>query len=101
MRRDCWQSLCNIWAAERWQETSTTMKVNWAANPEANTHTSGFVSFAIHRSILEKELKWPPTFQKVFDKTHKKKGTDQYISDRAQEESYSQQMTEKYAREKE
>ncbi|MQM03025.1 hypothetical protein Taro_035802 [Colocasia esculenta] len=74
------------------------MKVNRAANPEANMHTSGFVSFATHQSRLEKELKRPPTFQEVFDKTHKKKGTDQYISDRAREvaESYSQQMTKKY-----
>ncbi|MQL79167.1 hypothetical protein Taro_011607 [Colocasia esculenta] len=75
------------------------MKVNRAANLEANMHTSGSVSFATHQSRLEKELKWAPTFQEVFDKTHKKKGTDQYISNRAQEvaESYSQQMIEKYA----
>ncbi|MQM17710.1 hypothetical protein Taro_050687 [Colocasia esculenta] len=37
MRRDYWETLCNIWAAERWQQTSTTMKEN--------------------------ELKRPPTFQ--------------------------------------
>ncbi|MQM22132.1 hypothetical protein Taro_055181, partial [Colocasia esculenta] len=51
----------------------------------------------------EKELKWPPTFQKAFDKTHKKKGMDQYISNRGREvaESYSQQMTEKYVGEEE
>ncbi|MQM17821.1 hypothetical protein Taro_050800 [Colocasia esculenta] len=40
-----------------------------------------------HRGSLchheEHELKRPPTFQEVFDKTHKKKGTDQYIRDRA------------------
>ncbi|MQL73934.1 hypothetical protein Taro_006287 [Colocasia esculenta] len=97
MRRDYWEILCNIWVAERWQQTSTTMKVNRAANPEANMHTSGFVSFATHQSRLEKELKRPPTFQEVFDKIHKKKGTDQYISDKAREvASYSQQMTEKY-----
>ncbi|MQM16126.1 hypothetical protein Taro_049081 [Colocasia esculenta] len=79
------------------------MKVNRAANLEANMHTSGSVSFATHQSKLEKELKRPPTFQEVFDKTHKKKGTDQYISDRAREvaESYSQQMTEKYSGEEE
>ncbi|MQM03390.1 hypothetical protein Taro_036170 [Colocasia esculenta] len=95
MRRDYWEGLCNIWAAERWQQTSTTMKVNRAANLEANMHTSGSVSFATHQSRL---LKRPPTFQEVFDKTHKKKGTDQYISDRAREvaELYSQQMIEKY-----
>ncbi|MQM18924.1 hypothetical protein Taro_051925 [Colocasia esculenta] len=103
MRRDYWETLCNIWAAERWQQTSTIMKVNQAANPEANMHTSGSVSFATHQSTLKKELKRPPTFQEVFDKTHKKKGTDQYISDRAREvaESYSQQMTEKYVGEEE
>ncbi|MQM11481.1 hypothetical protein Taro_044390, partial [Colocasia esculenta] len=36
-----------------------------------------YVSFIME----EKELKWPPTFQEVFDKAHKEKGTDQYISD--------------------
>ncbi|MQM04220.1 hypothetical protein Taro_037013 [Colocasia esculenta] len=103
MRGDYWETLCNIWAAEIWQQTSTTMKVNRAANPEANMHTSGSVSFAIHQSRLEKELKMPLTFQEVFDKTHKKKRMDQYISDRAREvaESYSQQMTEKYVGEEE
>ncbi|MQM14249.1 hypothetical protein Taro_047178 [Colocasia esculenta] len=79
------------------------MKVNQAANPEANMHTSWSISFATHQSRLETELKRPPTFQEVFDKTHKKKETDQYISDRAREvaESYSQQMTEKYTGEEE
>ncbi|MQM08968.1 hypothetical protein Taro_041827 [Colocasia esculenta] len=80
MRRDYWESLCNIWSTERWQQTSTTMKVNRVANPEANMHTSGSVSFVTHQSRLEKELKRPPTFQ---------------------EESYSQQMTEKYTEEEE
>ncbi|MQL98414.1 hypothetical protein Taro_031121 [Colocasia esculenta] len=98
MRRDYSQGLCNKWAAERWQDTSTTMKVNRAANPEANKHTSGSVSFATHQSRLENELNRPSTFLEVFDKTHMKKGTYQHISDRARvvAESYSQQMTEKY-----
>ncbi|MQM03845.1 hypothetical protein Taro_036633, partial [Colocasia esculenta] len=68
MRRDYWETLCNIWAVERWQQTSTIMKVNRAANPEANMYTGGSVSFATHQSRLE---------------------------------SYSQQMTEKYAGEDE
>ncbi|MQM22913.1 hypothetical protein Taro_055972 [Colocasia esculenta] len=103
MRRDYWKGLCNIWAAERWQETSTKIKVNRATNPEANKHTSGSVSFATHPSRLEMELKRPPTFQEVFDKTHKKKRTDQYISDGAREvaQLYSQQMIEKYVGEEE
>ncbi|MQL70966.1 hypothetical protein Taro_003293, partial [Colocasia esculenta] len=53
MRRDYWKGLCNIWAVERWQETSTPMKVNRAANLEANKHTSGSVSFATQQSRLE------------------------------------------------
>ncbi|MQL80885.1 hypothetical protein Taro_013340 [Colocasia esculenta] len=53
MRRDYWETLCNIWAAERWQQTSTIMKVNRAANPEANMHTGGSVSFATHQFRLE------------------------------------------------
>ncbi|MQM13067.1 hypothetical protein Taro_045989, partial [Colocasia esculenta] len=43
MRRDYWESLCNIWAAERWQQTSTTMKVNRTANPEAYSIQMGVV----------------------------------------------------------
>ncbi|MQL96612.1 hypothetical protein Taro_029292 [Colocasia esculenta] len=78
MRRDYWQGLCNIWVEERWQEASTTMKVNRATNLEANKHTSGFVSFVTHQSRLQ-----------VFDKTHKKKGIKQYISDRAREVAMS------------
>ncbi|MQL99800.1 hypothetical protein Taro_032528, partial [Colocasia esculenta] len=102
MRRDYWEGLCNTWAVERWQETSRIMKVNRAVNPEANKHTSGSVSFATHQSRLKMELKWPLTFLEVFDKTHKKKGAEQYISDRAREvASYSQQMTEKYVGEEE
>ncbi|MQL86006.1 hypothetical protein Taro_018539 [Colocasia esculenta] len=103
MRRDYWETLCNIWATQRWQQTSTIMKVNRAADPVANMHTGGSVSFATHQSRLENELKRLPTFQEMFDRTHKKKGTDQYISDKAREvvESYSQQMTEKYAGEDE
>ncbi|MQM05925.1 hypothetical protein Taro_038741 [Colocasia esculenta] len=37
----------------------------------------------------EKELKQPTTFQVVFDKIHKKKGMDKYISDRAREVVYA------------
>ncbi|MQM16926.1 hypothetical protein Taro_049888 [Colocasia esculenta] len=90
------------------------MKVNRAANPEANKHTCGSVSFATHQSRLVliyvmffcqigKRVKTAFDISEVFDKTHKKKGTDQYISDRAQKvaESYSQHMTKKYAREDE
>ncbi|MQL91875.1 hypothetical protein Taro_024499, partial [Colocasia esculenta] len=68
MRGEYWETLCDIWAAEKWQQTSSIMKVNRAANPEANMHSSGSVSFATHQSRLEKELKRQPTFSEVFDR---------------------------------
>ncbi|MQM23079.1 hypothetical protein Taro_056140, partial [Colocasia esculenta] len=46
----------------------------------------------------EVQFKQPPQFQKLFDETHKKKGTNDYISEKAQEvaESYSRGMDERY-----
>ncbi|MQM09176.1 hypothetical protein Taro_042044, partial [Colocasia esculenta] len=46
----------------------------------------------------EAQLKRPPQFQGIFDQTHKKKGTDDYISQKAREvaESYSRGMDEMY-----
>ncbi|MQL73002.1 hypothetical protein Taro_005341 [Colocasia esculenta] len=43
-------------------------------------------------------LKRPSKFQQLFDQTHKKKGTDDHISEKAQEvaESYSRGMDERY-----
>ncbi|MQL86726.1 hypothetical protein Taro_019262, partial [Colocasia esculenta] len=74
-----------------------------ATNLHNNESESGDQSRGQHAYKWEKELKRHLTFQEVFDKTHKKKGMDQYISERAREvaESYSQQMTEKYVGEEE
>ncbi|MQL93993.1 hypothetical protein Taro_026641 [Colocasia esculenta] len=46
----------------------------------------------------ETQLKRPPQFQELFDQTHKKKGTDDYISEKAREvaESCSRGMEERY-----
>ncbi|MQL80340.1 hypothetical protein Taro_012792 [Colocasia esculenta] len=52
-------------------------------------HAYKWVCLLCDQSRMEKELKRPPTFQEVFDKTHKKK------------ELYSHQMTEKYTEEEE
>ncbi|MQL70835.1 hypothetical protein Taro_003168 [Colocasia esculenta] len=72
----------------------------------ASIHESygrGAVSICMDDDRKEKELKRQPTFSEVFDRTHKKKGTYAYISDRARvvAQSYSQQMTEKYVGEDE
>ncbi|MQL84451.1 hypothetical protein Taro_016963, partial [Colocasia esculenta] len=99
MRKEYWMELCDIWRAEKWNENSSKAKQNRAAHPEANLHTSGFVSFATHKARLEVvQLKRPPQFQELFDETHKKKGTNDYISEKAREvaESYSRGMDEMY-----
>ncbi|MQM11450.1 hypothetical protein Taro_044358, partial [Colocasia esculenta] len=98
MRKEYWTELCDIWGAEKWNENSNKAKQNRATHPEANLHTSGSVSFATHKARLEVQLKRPPQFQELFDETHKKKGTNDYISEKAREvaESYSRGMDERY-----
>ncbi|MQL73011.1 hypothetical protein Taro_005356 [Colocasia esculenta] len=88
--------LCMIWGGEKWNENSAKAKLNRAAHPEANVHTSGSVSFAMHKARLEAQLKQPPQFQELFHQTHKKKGTNDYISEKAREESYSRGMNKRY-----
>ncbi|MQM07530.1 hypothetical protein Taro_040359 [Colocasia esculenta] len=53
MRKEYWIELCVIWGGEKWNENSAKAKQNRAAHPEANVHTSGFVSFATHKARLE------------------------------------------------
>ncbi|MQM21225.1 hypothetical protein Taro_054261 [Colocasia esculenta] len=52
----------------------------------------------MHKARLEVQFKRPPQFQELFDETHKKKGTNDYISEKAREvaESYSRGMDERY-----
>ncbi|MQL69634.1 hypothetical protein Taro_001915 [Colocasia esculenta] len=85
MRKEYWIDLCVICGGEKWNESSNKAKENRAAHPEANVHTSGSVSFATHKPRLEAQLKRPPQFQELFYQTHKKKGTDDYISQKARE----------------
>ncbi|MQL86399.1 hypothetical protein Taro_018933 [Colocasia esculenta] len=98
MRKEYWIELCDIWGVEKWNENSAKAKQNRAAHPEVNVHTSGSVSFATQKAKLEVQCKRPPQFQELFDETHKKKGTNDYISEKAREvaESYSRGMDERY-----
>ncbi|MQL79778.1 hypothetical protein Taro_012225 [Colocasia esculenta] len=98
MRKEYWIKLCDIWGAEKWNENSAKTKQNRAAHSKANVHTSGSVSFATHKARLEVQLKRPPQFQELFDETHKKEVTNDYINEKAREvaESYSRGMDERY-----
>ncbi|MQL83196.1 hypothetical protein Taro_015687 [Colocasia esculenta] len=82
MRRDYWESLCHRCATGPWQERSQEAKRNRAAHSEKNVHTIGSVSYATHSQKLRDELERAPTFCELFDRTDKRKGTDDYVSER-------------------
>ncbi|MQM18706.1 hypothetical protein Taro_051700 [Colocasia esculenta] len=83
LRRDYWESLCERWATGPWQERSQAAKCNRSTHPEKNVHTSGSVSYVTHSQKLHHELERAPTFRELFDRTHKRKGTDDYVSESA------------------
>ncbi|MQM12686.1 hypothetical protein Taro_045604, partial [Colocasia esculenta] len=82
MRRDYWESLCHRWATGPWQGRSQAAKRNRAAHSEKNRH----------------ELECAPTFRELFDWTHKRKGTDDYVSESARTiaETYDRTMADRY-----
>ncbi|MQL95024.1 hypothetical protein Taro_027682 [Colocasia esculenta] len=99
LRRDYWESLCHRWATGPWQERSPAAKRNRVIHPEKNVHTSGSVSYATHSQKLYHELERAPTFCELFDRTHKRKGTDDYVSESARTiaETYDRTMADRYA----
>ncbi|MQM12834.1 hypothetical protein Taro_045755 [Colocasia esculenta] len=72
---------------------------NRSTHPEKNVHTSGSVSYATHSQKLHHEFERAPTFRELFDRTHKRKGTDDYVSESARTiaETYDRTMAERYA----
>ncbi|MQL85625.1 hypothetical protein Taro_018147, partial [Colocasia esculenta] len=98
MRTDYWESLCHHWATRPWQERSHAAKRNRTAHLKKNVHTSGLVSYATHNQKLSHELERAPTFHELFDRTHKRKGTDDYVSERARmiSETYDRTMADRY-----
>ncbi|MQL78737.1 hypothetical protein Taro_011155, partial [Colocasia esculenta] len=99
MRRDHWECLYHRWATGPWQERSQAAKRNRAAHSKKNVHTSGSVSYATHSQKLRHELEHAPTFRELFDRTHKRKGTNDYVSERARTiaETYDRTMADRYA----
>ncbi|MQM19425.1 hypothetical protein Taro_052428 [Colocasia esculenta] len=99
LRRDYWESLCEHWATGPWQEQSQAAKRNRSTHLEKNVHTSGSVSYATHSQKLHHELERAPTFRELFHQTHKRKGTDDYVSESARTiaETYDKTMADRYA----
>ncbi|MQL87593.1 hypothetical protein Taro_020131, partial [Colocasia esculenta] len=86
------------WAIGPWQERSQEAKRNRSTHPEKNVHTSGSVSYATHSQKLHHKLERAPTFRELFDRTHKRKGTDDYVSENARTiaETYDRTMADRY-----
>ncbi|MQL98832.1 hypothetical protein Taro_031552 [Colocasia esculenta] len=100
LRKEYWESLCHRWATGPWQERSQAAKRNRATHPEKNLHTSGYVSYATHnKKLVTSRARACPTFRELFDRTHKRKGTDDYVSESARTivETYDRTMTNRYA----
>ncbi|MQL67944.1 hypothetical protein Taro_000224, partial [Colocasia esculenta] len=99
LRRDYWESLCERWATRPWQEWSQAAKCNRSTHPEKNVHTSGSVSYVTHSQKLHHEIEVAPTFCELFDRTHKRKGMDDYVSESARTiaETYDRTMADRYA----
>ncbi|MQM21989.1 hypothetical protein Taro_055036 [Colocasia esculenta] len=99
MRRDYWESLCHCWATGPWQKMSQAAKRNRAAHPEKNVHTSGSVSYVTRSQKLRHDLERPPTFRELFDRTHKRKGMDDYVIESARTiaKTYDRTMADRYA----
>ncbi|MQL88309.1 hypothetical protein Taro_020859 [Colocasia esculenta] len=83
LRRDYWESLSEHWAAGPWQQRSQATIRNRATQPKKNVHTSGSVSYATHSKKMHHDLERAPTFRELFDRTHKRKGTDDYVTESA------------------
>ncbi|MQM21576.1 hypothetical protein Taro_054619 [Colocasia esculenta] len=85
MRRDYWESLCHCWATRPWQERS---------------QTANAIGQLIHKRmcILRHKLERAPTFRELFDRTHKWKGTNDYVSESAHTiaETYDRTMADRY-----
>ncbi|MQL95577.1 hypothetical protein Taro_028246 [Colocasia esculenta] len=80
-------------------ERSQTEKHNRSTHPEKNVHTSESISYVTHSQKLRHELERAPTFRELFDRTHKRKGTDDYVSESASTivETYDRTMADRYA----
>ncbi|MQM21001.1 hypothetical protein Taro_054032 [Colocasia esculenta] len=81
------------------EERSQAAKRNRTTHPEKNLHTSGSVSYSTHnkKSVMSR-ARACPYFSELFDRTHKRKGTDDYVSESARTivETYDRTMTDCY-----
>ncbi|MQL96545.1 hypothetical protein Taro_029222 [Colocasia esculenta] len=98
IRKDYWDAMCDQWATQEHQARSTIATQNRAKMPEASLHTSGSITFGCHKKRMEEETGGPVAYTELFRRTHKRKESGEFVSQRAKEvvESYEQQLIERH-----
>ncbi|MQM01371.1 hypothetical protein Taro_034126 [Colocasia esculenta] len=98
IRRDYWDTMCDQWATEHFRHRSRIATENRTKMPEATLHTSGSISFGGQKRKLEKEKDGPVSYKELFEHTHRRKNTDDFVSQKAKEvmETYVDQMVDKH-----
>ncbi|MQL94776.1 hypothetical protein Taro_027434 [Colocasia esculenta] len=79
-------------------ERSQAAKCNQVTHLEKNVYTSGSVSYTTYSQKSRHELERAPTFRELFDRTSKRKGTNDYVSESARTiaETYDRTMVDRY-----
>ncbi|MQM21097.1 hypothetical protein Taro_054130 [Colocasia esculenta] len=98
IREDYWDAMCDQWATQEYQSRSAIATQNQAKMPEASLHTSGSITFGCHKKRMEEEAGDPVAYTELFCRTHKRKESGEFDSERSKEvvESYEQQLIERH-----
>ncbi|MQM18367.1 hypothetical protein Taro_051357 [Colocasia esculenta] len=95
---DYWDAMCDQWATQEYQARSAIATQNRAKMPEASLHTGGSITFGCHKKRMEEETGGHVAYTELFHRTHKRKESGEFVSQRAKEvvESYEQQLIERH-----
>ncbi|MQL75508.1 hypothetical protein Taro_007875, partial [Colocasia esculenta] len=85
IRKDYWDDMCDQWATQEYQARSAIATQNRAKMPEASLHTSGSITFGCHKKRMEAETGGPVAYTELFRRTHKRKESGEFVSQRAKE----------------
>ncbi|MQL92171.1 hypothetical protein Taro_024792 [Colocasia esculenta] len=96
IRRDYWDAMCDKWATEDFRHRSKVATENRTKMPEATLHTSGSISFGRQKRKMEKEKGGSVSYKVLFEHTHRKKNTGDFVSEKAKEETYAEHMADRH-----
>ncbi|MQL77061.1 hypothetical protein Taro_009469, partial [Colocasia esculenta] len=100
IRRDYWDAICDKWAMEDFRHRSRIAVENRTKMFEVTLHTSGSISFGRQKRKMEKDKGRPVSYKELFEHTHRRKTTGDFVSQKAKEvmETYAEQMVDRHGR---